>query len=70
MKWWRSEKGSEHGHMRMEWPQIVMMILMGGNIGIALAKDGEPRDGEHSFIVTVIGAAIEAVILWAGGFWS
>lgn len=56
--------------MRMEWPQIVMMILMGGNIGIALAKNGEPRDGEHSFIVTLIGAAIEAVILWAGGFWS
>lgn len=54
----------------MGWPQIVMMVLLGGNIGIALAKDGEKKEGEYSFVVTLIATGIEAAILWAGGFWK
>mgnify|MGYP003571558522 CR=1 FL=1 len=53
----------------MKWPQIAMIIIMGGNIGIALIKDGEPKNERYSFIATVIAAVIEAIILGAGGFW-
>ena len=54
----------------MRWPQIVMLFFLGGNIGISLAKDGEKRDGEYNFVITLIATAIEAAILWAGGFWK
>ena len=54
----------------MKWPQIVMIIIMGMNIGIALIKNGERKYERYSFVSAVIGVVIEAIILGAGGFWK
>ena len=54
----------------MKWPQIVMIIVMGCNAGIALVKHGEPKNQDYNFILTIVGIAIEAIILGAGGFWK
>ena len=54
----------------MKWPQIVMIIIMGWNAGVALAKHGEPKDQDYNFVLTIVGIGIEAIILGAGGFWK
>lgn len=51
-------------------PQIIMIIVIGLNLGINLAKNGEPRDGDYSFGIALIGAAIEVGILYWGGFFQ
>ena len=53
----------------MGWPQIVMMITIGANVGIALVKNGEEKDERYNFAITVIASLIEVAILRAGGFW-
>lgn len=53
----------------MRWPQIVMLVSLGGNIGMNLALDGKAKDGKYNFIGSVISCIIEAAILRAGGFW-
>ena len=51
-------------------PQIIMIIIIGLNLGMNLAKNGEPRESNYSFGIALIGAAIEAGILYWGGFFS
>ncbi len=53
---------------KIGWPQVTMMIIMGANVGISLAKHGEPREGNYNFIITMISALLEYWILKAGGF--
>lgn len=49
-------------------PQILMIVIYGLKLGIALAKDGEPTNEKHSFILSAVGVAISVGILKAGGF--
>jgi len=56
--------------MIMNWPQLTYLALIGIGLGIALAKDGEPRDGKHNFIAFIIVHAITLYILYAGGFFG
>jgi len=54
----------------MRWPQITMMIIFGFNVGAALAKHGQPRDGTYNVFVILFGTVMEAAILYAGGFFN
>lgn len=51
-------------------PQIIIVILYALNVGIALAKHGEPKEGNYNVFFTLIGAAISVGILWWGGFFG
>ena len=53
----------------MRWPQILMIILLGANLGMNLIKDGEPKEGKYNFAATLLATVIEVAILRAGGFW-
>jgi hypothetical protein len=44
------------------------MIVL--NLGIAIAKHGEPEKGKHSAWTTLFGAVITMAILWWGGFFG
>ena len=50
--------------------QIVYICLMVFSVGATMAKHGEPKEGNHNVIVTLIAAAIEIAIVAAGGFFS
>lgn len=52
----------------MGMPQIVMILIMGANLGMNLIKDGEPQEGKYSFWATLAGAAIQFALLKWGGF--
>ena len=47
-----------------------MITLYMLNLGINLAKDGEPRDGTYSFGASFIATAIIFAILVWGGFFK
>lgn len=51
------------------WPQYVMAAIYLIQIGIHLAKNGEPMEGNYSFATSVITTAIVFVILKVGGFY-
>jgi hypothetical protein len=53
---------------RIGWPQVIMIVIMGANVGISLAKHGEPHEGNYNFITALIAALLEYWILKAGGF--
>lgn len=53
----------------MGWPQYTLLWLNIFGLGIALAKDGEPR-GNHSFAGTCFGTALLFALLYAGGFFE
>ena len=54
--------------MKLGIPQIIIIVMYGINIGMNLAKDGEPKDEKYNFISSLIAVAICSCILWAGGF--
>lgn len=48
---------------------IVILVLIALNMGFHLAKDGEPKDGDYSFGMSVLNAVIWLLLLWwAGNF--
>lgn len=51
-------------------PQIIIIIIYGLNLGINLAKNGEPRESNYSFGIALVATAIEAGLLYWGGFFS
>lgn len=52
-------------------PQIIMIVFMAMNLGIALVKHGEYKKQEkYSFGTALLGIIIEATILYFGGFWN
>lgn len=53
----------------MGWPQITLLVLMAMSLGMALAKDGEPK-GNWSFGWSCVSTAISAGLLYAGGFFG
>lgn len=50
--------------------QIVYICLIVFAVGATMAKHGEPKEGNHNAIITLISVAIEIAILAAGGFFS
>jgi len=53
---------------KIGWPQVAMMIIMGANVGISLAKHGEPREGKYNCVITIISVLLDYWILKSGGF--
>lgn len=51
-------------------PQIIMIVVMAANITIGLVYHGKPRTDKYNVWTTLIGCAIEAAILTAGGFFG
>lgn len=52
----------------MGWPQIVMIIIYATNLGIGLAKHGEPQS-DYNFWSIAIAVTINVILLTCGGFW-
>lgn len=55
--------------MILEWPQIVYAALIAMSLGMALAKDGEPK-GNWSFWWNLVATVILVFLLYKGGFWA
>lgn len=56
--------------MKIGIPQIIILIMFAMNLGIELAKHGEPREGKHNAVGGLIGVAINLALLWWGGFFE
>lgn len=55
--------------MSLHWPQIIFAALTLMQLGMALAKDGEPK-GNWSFWWSAISASLVFWLLYEGGFWT
>ncbi len=55
--------------MIIHWPQLCWITLMIASLVIALENHGKPK-GNWSFPYTLIAVAVEAVLLWFGGFFQ
>lgn len=53
----------------MGWPQVTYIALLAASVGIALVKHGEPRKPWDAWD-HVLGAALTAFLLYAGGFFG
>lgn len=49
-------------------PQIIIIVLYAMNLGINLVKHGEPLEGKHNVIVTLVSTIVIMGILKWGGF--
>ncbi len=50
--------------------QIILTALYMMALGLYLAKDGKPKEGNYSFFEALITTIIVFVLLWKGGFYS
>ena len=50
--------------------QIVWVAIVAVGLGINIIKHGEPREGNYNFGSFLIGALIEAGVLYLGGFFN
>lgn len=53
----------------MEWYQIVMIVLLTGDLVIHLVKHGECKT-EYNVFVSAFSVVLTSVLLYFGGFWS
>ena len=51
-------------------PQIIMIVLLGMDVGMHLVKHGEPRTDHFSFPIALISAILEIGLLMWGGFFG
>lgn len=49
-------------------PQIIIIVLYAMGLGINLVKHGEPLEGKHNIVTSLIGTAIMIGLLIWGGF--
>lgn len=54
----------------MNGPQLVILLLMVFELGGAVGRDGQPKEGVYSFWWTAVTWGVIAAILWAVGFWQ
>ncbi len=52
----------------MNAPQIIFLVLLSMDVGIAIAKNGEVT--EYKAVVSITSTIIIVLLLWWGGFWS
>lgn len=52
------------------WPQFTVAGLMLINLGISMARFGEPKRDSYGITDVLIGPAITAWLLYMGGFWT
>ena len=51
-------------------PQIIVIIIYAMAIGIEATRHGQPKEGNHNVLTTLISVAINVAILWWGGFFG
>ena len=51
-------------------PEIIMICLYAITLYEHITKDGEPREGQYSWIGALIGTGIGVGLLWWGGFFK
>jgi hypothetical protein len=51
-------------------PQIIMVTMYLLSVGMAIAKNGEPKEGNYSFVSTAIATVITVGLLYWGGFFG
>ena len=49
------------------WPQFLFMAFYLMNIGVHIAKHGEPKDVNYNFYAAIIATVIEFAVRKAGG---
>lgn len=57
----------------MHWPQIALIALYSTELGIVLARNGEPKTGgmaTYSFGTSLVGVSLIFALLIAGGFFA
>ena len=54
----------------MRLPQIIFLLLMGGDIAVAVIYNGEEKKGKHSFWQMLYRCSIFLALLWWGGFFG
>lgn len=54
----------------MKAPQIIMIALLGMNLGMHMVKHGEPREGTYSFPIQLVSTLMEIGLLVWGGFFG
>lgn len=52
------------------WPQFVYLGLMVLGLGVGLAQDGQPKEGKHSFMTTLVATALVLWVVYCGGFFG
>ena len=52
------------------WPQLTMIVLYAIGIGIAIAKNGEPKNENHNAFTVILASALGLWILYMGGFFG
>lgn len=55
--------------MSIGWPEGIVLAIFFLGLGVALAKDGEPR-APYSFGGALISTAITLSLLYWGGFFA
>lgn len=53
-----------------EWPQWIYAIWYGLVFGCALIVDGQPRTGTYNGALIIVLMALQALVLYFGGFWT
>lgn len=53
-----------------QWPQITFAVFLGVELGIRLAKNGQPRTGHYTLWDQLISWALILVVLYYGGFFT
>lgn len=50
--------------------QIIFTVWMAMGVGINLAKHGQPQTGRYNFVIALVSAALEVLLLYFGGFYG
>lgn len=58
------------GEINMGIPQAIMIAVMAANVTIGFVFHNKPRTDKYNGWTTLIGCAIEAALLTAGGFFK
>ena len=49
---------------------IIIIILLAIDLGMSLAKHGEPKGGTYNFWVTLLAVALQAYLFYAAGLFD
>jgi hypothetical protein len=51
-------------------PQAIYIVLTILSLGVDLARNGHPQEGEYSFLTSLGGVVITYILLFSGGFFT
>ena len=56
--------------MKIELPQIIVVLMYMLTLGMELAQDGKPKTGTHSFWASLLVIGVLFALLKWGGFFG